>query len=182
MIINFEPLPVLESDRLSLRKMTEADANEVFAIRSDAETMKYIPRPLARNKEDALALIELWNQLITANESINIAITLKEDDKLIGMICLINIRPENSRSEIGYVLHPDAHGKGIMHEAVQIMINYAFNVLGFHSLEALIDPANVASEKVLLKHNFVKEAHFRENRYHNGKYLDSVIYSILNQA
>lgn len=181
MTINFEPLPIIESDRLRLRKMTEDDVNDVFAIRSDAETMKYIPRPLAKNREDAKELITLWNQLISANESMNIAITLKEENKLIGMICLINLKPENLRAEIGYILHPAAQGKGIMHEAVQLMIDYAFNVLKFHSLEALIDPANKASEKVLLKHNFVKEAHFKENRYYNGTYVDSVIYSMLNK-
>jgi [ribosomal protein S5]-alanine N-acetyltransferase len=50
-----------------------------------------------------------------------------------------------------------------------------------HSIEAIIDPKNIGSEKVLLKNGFVKEAHFIENEFYNGQFLDTVIYSRLNK-
>jgi ribosomal-protein-alanine N-acetyltransferase len=50
-----------------------------------------------------------------------------------------------------------------------------------HSIEAIIDPANISSEKVLQKNGFVKEAHLRENDFFNGRFLDTVIYSSLNE-
>ena len=50
-----------------------------------------------------------------------------------------------------------------------------------HSIEAIIDPENFASEKVLQKNGFVKEAHLKENEFYDGRFLDTVIYSILNQ-
>ena len=178
--INFNPFPNLESDRLFFRQIIPGDVEEVFAIRSDAETMRYIPRPLAKTMQDALDHIEMVNKGIKDNNSINWGIVLKGNDKLAGMICLLRMKPENYRTEIGYILHPDFHGKGIMNEAVEAVIDYAFNVLKFHSLEAIIDPDNLASEKVLLKHHFIKEAHFKENEYYDGKFLDSVIYSLLN--
>lgn len=181
MIINFNPCPVLESNRLRIRKITDEDVNEVLSLRADAETMKYISKPLMTTSQDALDYIKLCSDAIAANESINLAITEQQGNKLIGMICLIRLQPVNRRAEIGYILHRDYRGRGIINKAVQLIIDYAFKVLRFHSLEALIDPANVASEKVLLRHNFIKEGHFIENRCFNGKYLDSAIYSLLNK-
>lgn len=180
--INFNPFPCLESKRLYLRQMTIKDVNEVFELRSSKEIMRYIPRPLAKTKHDALDFIDLVNKAVRDNESINWAITLKKDNVLIGMICLIRIQPENFRSEIGYILHPDLQGKGIMNEAVELLIDYSFNTLKFHSLEAVIDPENRASANVLLKHNFVKEGYFKENSFFEGKFLDAEVYSLINKA
>ena len=179
--INLDPFPVLESERLILRRITPADVNEVFAIRSDEETMKYIPRTRAKTKEDALDHIKVVDKGIEENNFINWGISFKDDPKLLGMICLIRMQPENYRSETGYILHPDYHGKGIINEALGTVIDYAFNVLKFHSLEAVIDPENYASEKVLIKHSFVKEGHFKENSFFEGRFLDAVIYSLINR-
>ena len=178
--ISFNPFPRLESDRLILREITPGDVSEVFAMRSDPATMKYIPRPLAKTEQDALDHIAIIAKGLQDNESINWAITLRGDDRLVGMICLLRMQLSDFRTEIGYILHPDLHGKGIMDEAIKTVIAYAFGTLKFHSLEAVIDPENSASEKVLLKNNFVKEAHFKENGYYNGQFLDSVVYSLIN--
>jgi len=50
-----------------------------------------------------------------------------------------------------------------------------------HSIEALIDPDNIASEKVLQKNGFVKEEYLNENEFFDGKFLDTVIYSRLKK-
>jgi [ribosomal protein S5]-alanine N-acetyltransferase len=179
--ISFTPFPLLESDRLRLREITPGDVKAVFAIRSDPATMKYIPRPLAKTEQDALDHIDMITKGVLDNEFINWAITLKDSDKLIGMICLLRMQPRNFRTEIGYILHPDFHGKGIMNEAIKMVISYAFEVLKFHSIEAVIDPENSASEKVLLKNDFIKEGYFKEHEYYDGRFLDSVIYSLINK-
>ena len=179
--VSFNPFPRLESDRLVLREITPEDVTEVFAIRSDSTTMKYIPRPLAKTEQDALDHISMISKGVLNNEFINWAITFKDDDKLIGMICLLRMQLMNYRTEIGYILHPDFHGKGIMDEAIKTVIRYAFDALKFHSIEAVIDPENAASEKVLFKNNFVKEAHFKEKEYFEGRFLDSVVYSLINE-
>lgn len=178
--VNFNPFPNLESERLLLREVTVADVNEVFDIRSDVQTMQYIPRPLAKTKQDALEHIQMLRKGVQDNEFINWAITFKDDDKLIGVICLLRMQLKNFRTEIGYALHPDFHRKGIMDEAVRTVIAFAFNSLKFHSIEAVIDPDNLASEKLLIKNHFVKEAHLKENEFYEGNFLDTVIYSLLN--
>ena len=102
--INFNPFQNLETNRLLLRRIIPSDAEEVLELRGNPETMKYIPRPLAKTKEDALEHIELINSKIESNEGINWAITLKDNPKLIGIIGHYRINIENHRAEIGYML------------------------------------------------------------------------------
>ena len=87
----------------------------------------------------------------------------------------------NYRSEIGYMLLSENHGKGIATEAVERVMKYGFNEMNLHSMEAIIDPRNSASERVLIKNGFVKEAHFLENEYWDGKFWDSVVFSLLKR-
>jgi len=67
-------------------------------------------------------------------------------------------------------------------EVVEAIINYGFNTLKFHSIEAHIDPTNVGSEKILQKFNFVKEAYFKENYFFAGQFLDTAVYSLLRNS
>lgn len=175
----FLPFQNLESERLLLRAITQDDVAEVFTLRSNPETMQYIPRPLVTTTEEALAHITMIQEKIELGEGINWAITLKPSNKLLGIIGHYRIQWHNYRSEIGYMLLPEAHGKGIATEAVQLICAYGFEHLKMHTLEGVIDPKNDASAKVLEKNGFVKEAHFKENEFYNGTFLDTVIYSKL---
>ncbi len=56
---SFLPFKNLESSRLQLRRITPADVNEIFALRSNKEVMKYVARPLCKNLDDAMALIDM---------------------------------------------------------------------------------------------------------------------------
>ena len=180
LVVSFTPFPELETERLRLRRISSLDVNEVFAIRSDPETMKYIPRPLAKTREDALSFMDMIDKAIDDNLFIHWAISRKEDPKLLGMICLIGLEPDDYRAELGYILAPECRGQGVMHEAAQAVIKYAFKSLNFHSLQAIIAPENMMSERVLQRLNFVKEAHFRDKRYWNGQFSDNVVYSLID--
>lgn len=177
--INFTPFPNLETERLLLRRVDKNDVNEVFALRSDAETMKFVPRPLVTTQNEALEHIALIDSKIENNEGINWAITFKDSPKLIGIIGHYRIKPEHYRSEIGYMILPEFQGKGIITEAVKAVVKYGFDEMNLHSIEAIIDPDNTASAIVLEKNNFIKEAHLKENEYYDGRFLDTVIYSLL---
>ena len=179
--INFTSFPNLETERLLLRRVNNNDIKEVLALRSNPETMKYIPRPLVKNDDEALEHIAMIETKIENNEGINWAITLKDNPKLIGVIGHYRIKPEHYRSEIGYMILPEFNGKGIVTEAVQEVVKYGFEAMQLHSIEAVIDPDNIASAKVLEKNNFVKEAHLKENEFYDGRFYDSVIYSLLNK-
>ena len=178
--INFSPFPILETERLILRRVLPSDVKEMFVLRSNPETMKYIPRPLVTNYDEALAHIKMMEDKIETNEGINWAITIKGDDKMLGVIGHYRIKPEHYRAEVGYMILPEYHGKGITTEAVQCVVDYGFNTMQLHSIEGVIDPENEASQRVLQKCGFVKEAHFKENEFYDGKFIDAVVYSKLN--
>jgi ribosomal-protein-alanine N-acetyltransferase len=176
---NFNPFPVLSTTRLLLRQMTIDDADDLFLMRSDANVMKYIPRPIAKVKNDVLETMEMIETNIQNNVGINWAMALKETNQMIGYIGYYRIQPENHRGEVGYMLSAQYHGKGYTYEALKAVLDYGFNEMKLHSIEAVIDPANIASERLLQKSNFVKEAHLKESGLWEDKYLDAVIYSLL---
>lgn len=178
---SFLPFQNLSSERLLLRQLTPDDVNEMFAIRSNEDVMKYIPRPLCKTQEEVLELMALMQNKLETNEGCNWGITLKGNDKLVGFIGHYNIKWEHFRSEIGYMLSPEHHGKGLATEALKLLVNFGFNQMNMHSLEGIIDPDNIASARVLEKNGFVKEAHLKENGFFNGRFLDTVIYSLLRK-
>ncbi|RPD41861.1 GNAT family N-acetyltransferase [Chitinophaga barathri] len=175
----FSPFPEITTNRLVLRQLRTSDAEDMRYLRSHPELMRYIPRPRAGSLEEAVSLIKRYNASIERNESINWAMADKETDKQIGAIGFVRFKPEHYRGEVGYLLHDGWHGKGIMSEALAAVLHYGFHTLGLHSVEAVIDPENIASEKLLQKLDFVKEAHFREAEYYEGSWLDSIVYSLL---
>jgi ribosomal-protein-alanine N-acetyltransferase len=179
--INFAPFPNLETERLSLRRVDKNDASPILELRSNVETMKYIPRPLLKSTEDALEHIAMIDAKIENSEGINWAITLKNDSKLIGIIGFYRIKSEHFRAEIGYMILPAFSGNGIISEAINEVMNYGFNEIHLHSVEGIIDPNNLGSAKVLQKNGFIKEAHLKENEFYEGRFLDTVIYSRLNK-
>lgn len=179
--INFHPFQNLETKRLLLRRIDENDIAEVLALRGNPETMKYIPRLLAKTEEDALAHINMINEKIDTNIGINWGITIKRNSKIIGIIGHYRIQPENHRAEIGYMSLPEYHGKGYITEAIKAVVEYGFEQMNLHSVEAIIDPENIASERVLQKNGFIKEAHILENELWEGKFWDTVIYSLLKR-
>lgn len=181
LVFDFSPFPILETERLLLRRVTSSDVNAIFELRSNPETMKYIPRPLVKTQEDALKHLQTIDDAIDNNLGINWGVTLKENPKLLGIMGFYRLQPENHRAEIGYMILPEFNGKGIVSEAIPRILEYGFTTMKLHSVEAVIDPENIASERVLQKCNFEKEAHFKENEYFDGKFWDSVVYSILNK-
>ncbi|QQS36666.1 MAG: GNAT family N-acetyltransferase [Ignavibacteriales bacterium] len=180
--LDFSNFPVLTTNRLLLRKVEMSDADEIFLLRSDPVVMKYLDRPPAKTLEDAKIFLQSISDLEKNNEAVTWAITIKENPKLVGTICYWNIKKEHYRAEAGYVLLPEFHGKAIMQEAFSEVLDYGFNVMKLHSVEANVNPFNEASIKLLERNGFVREAYFKENYFYEGKFLDSAIYSLLVSA
>jgi len=177
--LNFDPFPLLSTERLLLRRITEEDADQIFFLRSDKQVLRYLDRDPITSINDALQWIRMIDAGVRSNEFIAWAMSLKNEKDLVGTISFWNIRKEHYRSEIGYALHPSYQGKGLMQEAMAVVIYYGFKTMNLHSIEANVNPRNVPSIKLLEKNNFAKEAYHRENYFYDGKFLDSAIYSLI---
>jgi len=155
--INFTPFPYLETERLCLRQLKTKDANEIFILRTDESVNKFIKRPRAKTIDDALQHIARINNYIKNNESILWAISMKNDPKLIGTICLWNIVKEKDHAEIGYELIPQFTGQGLMQEALAKVIEYGFEKLQLKTIEAWLNENNLRSINILEKNNFKRD-------------------------
>ena len=141
-----------------MRRMNVADQNEIFFLRSNESVLEFIDIPKAETVDDAIKFIEKINNCIAQNESIMWAITLKENNTLIGTICLWNIDAENNKAEIGYMLHPNFQAKGIMQEAVVKIIEYGFEAMQLNSIIAAFQSNNLRSLKLLERNGFFYES------------------------
>jgi len=154
MQLNFTPFPTITTERLVLRKLNNNDAVPLSILRSNEEVNKYIDRPKQTTVPEAIAFIDKILKRIEENESMYWAITLKENDLLIGTVCLWNFAEEQALAEIGYELHPSYHNKGLFTEAVAAVTKWAFGTVGLKIIVAMLMEGNIKSVKVLLKNNF----------------------------
>ncbi len=159
----FTPFPVLKTERLTLRQLSINDDKEIFALRSDKEVNKYLGREPSNTIEDARKFIHKMAEVVRQNEGIYWAITLSNNDKLAGTICLFNFSNENARAEIGYELLPAFQGQGIMQEATSKVIAFGLDVIGLKAIEAYTHLENKNSSKLLEKYNFKKQENIDSN-------------------
>ena len=177
--IHFEHFPHLESERLIFRRFELKDAIDIQLIRSNDAVMKYMDAKKHHTISDSEKFIRKNEKRYKNKTGLFWAIIEKSAHKFIGDFAFWNIKRENHRAEIGYTLKPEFWNNGYMTESLIRLIKFGFEALNLHSFEAEINPKNRNSEKALLKVGFRKEAYFKENRYFNGVYLDSEIYSLL---
>jgi len=153
---NFTPFPILTTERLTLRQLSIADQQNIFALRSDKEINKYLDRQASKSIEDAVNFINKVNDNIKKNNSIYWVITLTKTKTFVGTICLFDFSNEKSSCEIGYELMTKFQRQGIMKEAAEKVIDYAFQALQFQKIVAFTHNANRNSAKLLTKFNFKK--------------------------
>jgi len=180
--LNNTPFPLIQTERLLLRSLNIADATEMLFLRSDETVMQYIDRERIKTIEDAVAFIQKLKDSIDSNENILWVISLLDQPgTMIGNIGFWRIQLPHSRAEVGYLLHPDHWHQGIMKEALEAVIEYGFKTMNLHSIEARINPDNIASGKLLEKTGFTREAYFKEDYYYNGRFIDTAVYSLLTK-
>ena len=125
--MNSAIFPILTTERLTLRRLSINDKDDILALRSDVEINKYLGRQLSKTTEDALNFINKVNDNIEKNIAFYWAITLTNTKTVVGTICLFDFS-ENS-CEIGYELMNQFQRQGIMKEALQAVIDYTFQTL-----------------------------------------------------
>lgn len=145
--VTLTTFPILTTERLTLRHLATYDEQEIFTLRSDSEINKYLNRPISTTIDDARNFIKK----VTESNALYWAITLSDKNILVGTICLFNFSEENNKCEIGYELLTNFQGHGIMKEAAEIIIDYAFNTIKVQKIEALFHRDNQRSINLLKK-------------------------------
>lgn len=171
--------PRMETDRLVLRQVTKEDAEDMLMYLSDQDVMKHYGMEPFKSLDDVLDEIFWYQSIFEINTGIRWGITLKGQDKVIGSCGFLNRVPQHYRSEIGFELSKDFWGQGIASEALELVIKYGFEQLKLQRIQALIEPQNISSQKLVERKGFIKEGLLRNYEFTCGKFDDLNMYSIL---
>ncbi|AKO92103.1 GNAT family N-acetyltransferase [Priestia filamentosa] len=173
--------PFIETNRLLLREIVKDDANDILKYLSDEEVMKYYGLAPFKTINEALNEISWYQSILNEQTGIRWGITLKGKDEVIGSCGFLNRVPEHYRTEIGYELSRDYWGHGIASEALEAVIRYGFKYLKLQRVEALVEPPNIPSQKLIEKNGFIREGLLRKYEFTCGKFDDLYMYSLLKQ-
>jgi ribosomal-protein-alanine N-acetyltransferase len=175
----FTHFPSLTTQRLHLRPVQLADAEALFAIRSDQQVTEPYGREPYQAIEDAHATIQRFQELYERREAIFWVITFKGTDTFIGSCTLFQFDPDFQCAETGYELHRAYWRQGIMAEAMPSILTYGFTDLGLHRIEANVGAGNTPSRNVILKLGFIYEGNVRQRYYFHGQYADQPRFGLL---
>lgn len=175
----FHTFPMLETDRLVLRKTAARDMLRIYEDFTDRRVLEYFGMASLQHSDEATGILEKWRNQYDDRKGIRWAITLKPSDTLIGTIGLKKISHETFRAEIGYHLKPEYWRRGIMSEALQVVTDFGFNKLKLLIIEASVFPENEASIRLLEKLNFNKSESFYQNFFIGNKYYDTCLYALV---
>ena len=110
-----------------------------------------------------------------------LAITLPDDEQVIGN-CGIRRKPEHDwEADIGFELAPEYWGRGYATEVTLDMVNFGFRELELHRISSSCIADNAASARVLEKVGLRPEGRLRENEYFKGRWWDTLLYGILER-
>jgi len=171
----------LSTRDLHLRPSTMADAEGMFAMLSDSESMKYWCDKPITDLEAALKALRKDLESDAQGNSMCWAVTLKGQDEMIGKCILFQFSQTNHRAEIGYILNRNYWRQGLMQQALEAVINFAFNTLNLNRIEADVDTENAGSLGLLEKLGFEREGLFRERWFVYDEWQDSVMLGLIKQ-
>ncbi|GGF99577.1 GNAT family N-acetyltransferase [Paenibacillus aceti] len=175
-------IPVLEGERVRLRRMEQADAADLFHYWSDPKVVIYMNVPVFSSVEETAEMIDFLNGLSETEDSMRWGIELKQERRLIGS-CGFNTWELSGayRGEIGYDLGRAYWRQGYMTEALRLLLNHGFLTMGLNRIEALVDPRNEGSQKILEYFTFQNEGCLREYQRTGEGFVDLYLYSLLRR-
>jgi ribosomal-protein-alanine N-acetyltransferase len=176
--MNFE---IIETERLILKGVSPADMKFIFEPHSKPEVKGILGH---RSEEDYQKEERKYkNGYATYNRSFLLfLLTDKVSGTIIGRCGLHNWDVDHRRAEVGYIMEDEHYkGKGLMAEALGAVIEYGFNKMNLHRIEALVGTNNLPSLRLMEKNNFIREGLLREHYFIADKYEDSALFSKLHQ-
>jgi [ribosomal protein S5]-alanine N-acetyltransferase len=174
-----KPPESIVTDRLLLRAPVMKDAEDIFqTYAQDPEITRYlIWRPHTRieqTQEFVAGCIQAWQE----EKRFPYVITESNDDHAIGMI---ELRLENLKADVGYVLGREYWGKGYVTEALRAVVNWCLSQPEIYRVWAVCDVDNIVSARVMEKVGMRCESILRRGVLHpniSDEPRDCYLYSI----
>jgi RimJ/RimL family protein N-acetyltransferase len=171
----------IETERLILRPFRPSDLEDVHAIRSRPDVVRYLYGDVRSRQEveEFLAERVRLTSLREDDDGLALAAERRDDGRVIGEVTLWLRSAEHRQGEIGFVFHPDAQGRGYAREAATAMLQLAFGQLGLHRVFGRMDARNEASAALMRRLGMRQEAHLRQNEIFKGAWEDELVFAAL---
>ncbi|MFA5125438.1 MAG: GNAT family N-acetyltransferase [archaeon] len=154
--------------KIILKPAEENDAKFIYNLTKEKKFSKYyLGRLIAKSLKEQKDKIQKFNKL--AEKDLRYYFVIMRGKEKVGIIDLYKISLQDKRFSLGYGVSEKYHKKGIAKKAVKQALKFA-KKKGLYGCEAIVDPKNIASKKVLEKNGFkkiglIKDYYFEENKY-----------------
>jgi len=171
----------IETERLVLRPFRQGDVDDVHAIRSRPDVVRYLYGDVRsrREVEEIVAERATLTTLRDDDDALVLAAERREDGRVIGEVTLWLRSAEHRQGEIGFVFHPDAQGRGYAREAATALLQLAFGPLGLHRVFGRTDARNEPSAALMRRLGMRQEAHLRQKEIFKGEWGDELVFAVL---
>jgi RimJ/RimL family protein N-acetyltransferase len=179
----FTPDYPLEGERLLLRPYEPGDYDALHAMQSNADVARYLywdPRGAAEVRtslERKIASASIADE----GDTLATAIVLRESGEMVGDGILHWVSREHRCGEIGFIVHPDHHGRGYATEASRMLMRFGFETMELHRIIGRLEARNTASARVLEKLGMRREALLIENEFVKGEWQSEIVYAMLDR-
>jgi len=173
-------LPVLSGKQVTLRELRASDAASLFAMLTTEEVSRFISPP-PTTVEGFERFIAWTHRMRTQGTYACFAVTVGDSDVAVGIFQLRELEPGFGTAEWGFAIGSAFWGTGAFTDGAQLMVQFAFETVGVHRLEARAAVKNGRGNGALRKIGAVQEGVLRRSFLKNGEYLDQVLWSILDE-
>jgi ribosomal-protein-alanine N-acetyltransferase len=171
-------LPVMTNKQVALRELRASDAPSLFAMLTTEEVARFISPP-PTTVEGFERFIAWTLRQRSAGAYACFAVTLQGFDEAIGIFQIRETEPGFGTAEWGFAIGSAFWGTGVFQQGAELMLEFAFNTIGVHRLEARAAVLNGRGNGALLKMGAVQEGILRNSFQRDGRYLDQVLYAIV---
>ena len=173
--------PILETERLFLRKFRMEDAEAVFAYASNEDTARFVSWEAHRTLDDTRRFLQWELDRYQAGQTSEWAVMEKADGRIIGSIGVVDYQEQHRSCEIGYALGREYWGQGIVAEALERVLRYLFEECDMNRIHAVCCEENLASARVLEKCGFACEGLQRQSVRMKGRFWNMRMYGLLRE-
>ena len=175
-----QQLPLLRGQKVTLRELRTSDAASLFTLLTAAEVARFISPP-PTTVEGFERFIAWTLRERTAGCYVCFAVTLPDSDTAIGIFQVRQLERSFVTAEWGFAIGSPFWGTGVFQDGAALVLDFVFDTLGTHRLEARAATANVRGNGALRKMGAVAEGQLRQSFQLNGTHLDQVLWSILEE-
>jgi RimJ/RimL family protein N-acetyltransferase len=174
-----QSLPVLTGRGITLRELQLSDAPTLLSMLASEEVARFISPP-PTTVEGFERFIAWTHREREAGRYICFGVVPEGMDAAVGLFQVRESEPDFATAEWGFALGSAYWGNGFFVEGAQLVLDFAFDVVGAHRLEARAAVQNGRGNGALRKIGALQEGILRRSFLRNGEYLDQVLWTILD--